>query len=131
MKAEEKEYYEKKLIEAKQIVSDAGADGVMQRVEYTVAVFEKIASPLCYLKDELKKQPVLEKQPAPKKEEPKKEEPEKAESEKRIDAEKERLLDLGWSQTKNQDVLMLPDKKGLCFVNVKTDEHWNNYQKKR
>ena len=118
MKAEEMEYYEKKLIEAKKIVRYAGADGVLQRVEYTVAVFEKIASPLCYLKDELKKQIV-----------PKKEEPKKEESEKQIDAEKERLLDLGWSQTKNQDVLMLPDKKGLCFVNVRTDEHWDNYQK--
>ena len=125
MNKEEMEYYERRLIEAKQIVSDAGADGVMQRVEYTVAVFEKIASPLCYLSEELKKQP------APKKEEPKKEEPEKAESEKRIDAEKERLMDLGWGQTKNPDVLLLPDKKGLCFVNVRTDEHWNNYQKQR
>ena len=49
MKTEEKEYYEDKLIEAKQIVSDAGSE----EKEYVIAVFEKIALNLKDLREEI------------------------------------------------------------------------------
>ena len=48
MKTEEKEYYENKLIEAKQIASDAGSSAI----EYVIAVFEKIALNLKDLREE-------------------------------------------------------------------------------
>ena len=115
MKTEEKEYYENKLIEAKQIASDAGSDAI----EYVIAVFEKIASPLCYLPADLEKEKE-EKSPEPKTNGSTKEQ----KLAKAMNEEKRRLFDLCWIMTKNTDIMMLREKNGNRFKNLKTGETW-------
>ena len=117
MKTEEKEYYKNKLIEAEQIARSVDFVGM----ESAIAVFEKIATPLCYLTAELIKEKE-EKSPALPK--PKKLDREEQTAAKALNEEKRRLFDLGWIKTKTSEIMMLREKNGNRFKNLKTGETW-------